>query len=161
MKDKEKFAAYLGLFLLSAVVGSAAVFAGLNLRKKRRVRIRWRNLGGLKKLGAGEDGDVFALVIGGILLYVGAVRADLERSVREALRRKYPDDHRVPRNIKVYVGSAVKVPESVRQGIASLLVAMLQPPWNTPEEGIYRGNAPVEVRNEGDVPPGVKSLLRL
>jgi len=69
VKDKEKFATYLGLFLLSAVVGSAAVFAGLNLRKKRRIKIRWRNIGGLKKLGTGEDGDVFALVIGGILLY--------------------------------------------------------------------------------------------
>ncbi len=161
MKDKEKFATYLGLFLLSAVVGSAAVFAGLNLRKRRRVKIRWKNLGGLKKLRPGEDGDVFALAIGGILLYVGAVGKDLEGSIREALRRKYPDDHRVPRNIKVYVGSALKSPESVRHGIAPLLVAMLQPPWNTPEEGIYRGDAPVEVRNEGEVPPGVKSLLRL
>lgn len=161
MKDKDRFATYLGIFLLSVVVGSAAVFAGMNLRRRRRVRIRWRKVGGLKSLKDAGSGEVFALVIGGVLLHIGRVGGDLERSVREALKRRYPDGKRVPRNLKVYVGKAYDAPESVRRNVASLLVAILQPPWNLPEEGNYRGEVPIEVRNEGEVPPGIKSTLNL
>ncbi len=161
MKEKDKFGTYLGIFLLSVVVGSAAVFAGLNLRRKRKVRIRWRKVGGLKSLKGAGDGEVFALVIGGVLLYIGSVGDNLERSVREALRRRYPDGRRIPRNIKVYLGDVPNAPESVRRHLAPLLVALLQPPWNLPEEGDYRGEVPIEVRNEGEVPPGIKVVLNL
>ena len=161
MKDRDKFSTYLGIFLLSVVVGSTAVFAGLHLRKRRRVRIHWKRVGGLKSLKDRAEGDVFALVIGGVLLHIGAVGESLERSVREALGRKYPDPRRIPRNIKVHVGEVLNAPESVRRNASALLVAVLQPPWNVPEEGEYSGEVPVEVHNEGEVPPGVKAVLRL
>ncbi len=161
MKEKDKFATYLGIFLLSVVVGSAAVFAGMSLRKKRRVRVRWKKVGGLKGLRGVGSGEVFALVIGGVLLYIGSVQGDLEGSVRKVLGRKYPDGRKIPRNIKVYIGETLNAPESIRRSVAALLVALLQPPWNLPEEGDYRGEVPIEVRNEGEVPPGIKDTLSL
>ncbi|NPB04207.1 MAG: hypothetical protein GXO39_07335 [Thermotogae bacterium] len=161
MKDKEKFASYLGFFLLSVVVGSAAIYSGLRLRKRRRfLIIRWKKAGGIKRI-AEQEGDVFALVIGGILLHVGKVVGSLKESAQAAVERRYGTLQKAPRNLKIYVATLSKGSPQLRGYIAPLLVSMLQPPWNLPEEGEYTGPVPIELRSEGEIPPGVKAVLKL
>jgi len=142
-------------------LGSIAVLTGVKARKRKlRIRIRWRKVGGLKNL-EGVDGEVFALAIGGILLYVGKVGENIEESIRRVMERKYEDPERIPRNVKVYVGKIVSRIRIDDEDLASLLVSILQPPWNLPEDGNYTGTVPVDVLNEGELPPGFKPHIRL
>lgn len=157
--SRKRFIFYLEAFLVAAVVGAVAVFAGTKLRRRgARIRLRWRKVGGVRGL-KDETVDVFTVSIGGVLLYVGGGR--VKEEVEDVLRRIYPGDKRPPRNLQVHVGEVMESSAHSPEDVWKILALVLNPPWNSSEDLPQTPQVPITLKSEGEIPPGFRRTLRI